>query len=127
MRVSDNMKIDTVTRSIAGAQARQLTATREASSGLKVSAPSDDPVAAARLARLSASIESTAAYRSSISMVQGDVELAESTFASATSIMERAQEIALQGANGALSNDARTTMAGVVAGLKQQLIALANT
>jgi flagellar hook-associated protein 3 FlgL len=127
MRVSDNMKLDTVTRGIAGAQARNLAATREASSGQRISAPSDDPVGAARLARIQASIASTSAFRSSISTVQGDAELSESTLASATTLFERAQEIALQGANDSLSGSERADLAKEVAGLKSQLVSLANT
>jgi flagellar hook-associated protein 3 FlgL len=127
MRVSDNMKLDTVTRSIAGAQARNLAATREASSGQRISAPSDDPVGAGRLARIQASIDAAASFRSSISTVQGDVELSESTLASATSLFERAQEIALQGANDSLSGAERADLAKEVAGLRSQLVSIANT
>jgi flagellar hook-associated protein 3 FlgL len=127
MRVSDSMKIDTVARSIQGAQARNFAATREASSGARLSAPSDDPVAAARLVRIQASIDSTASFRQSISMVQGDVELAEGTFDSAAQIFARAQEIALQGANDTLPAAERASLAVEVAGLKNQLVALANT
>jgi flagellar hook-associated protein 3 FlgL len=127
MRVSDNMKIDTVNRSIAGAQARQMAATREASSGSRIGAPSDDPVAAARLARIQASIQSAAAYRASIASVQGDVELAETTLASAGEIMQRVQEIALQGANDTLPASERSMLAVEVAGLRKQLVSLANT
>ncbi len=127
MRVSDNMKLDTVTRNIATAEQRQLAATREASSGQRISAPSDDPVGAARLARIQASIESTAAYRASITNVQGDVELAESTLASASDVMQRVQEIALQGANDSLTASDRGALAAEVAGLKKELVSLANT
>ena len=127
MRVSDNMNIDAVARSIAGAQARNLAATREASNGQRISAPSDDPVGAARLARIQASIDSTASFRSSIATVQGDVELSESTLDSATGIFERAQEIALEGANDSLSGSDRADLAKEVAGLQSELVSLANT
>jgi flagellar hook-associated protein 3 FlgL len=127
MRVSDNMTIDTVARGIARAQSRQLAATREASSGSRISNPSDDPVAAARLARIQASIDQTAAYRSSIATVQGDVELSETTLASASSVFERAQEIALQGANDTMPASERAMLAKEVHSLREQLVSLANT
>ena len=127
MRVSDNMSIDTVSRNIAGAEARQLAASREASSGARINAPSDDPVGAAHLARIQASIDTTASFRQTISTVQGDVALSESTLASASSVMDRAQEIAMQGANDSLSASDRASLATEVSSLREQLISLANT
>src|SRR4051794_11431159 len=127
MRVSDNMRIDAVTRNVTAAQTRQLAASKEASSGQRIGAPSDDPVGAAQLARVQASIETTAGFRSAIKSVNGDLTLAEGTLADATSVFERAQEIALQGANGSLSASERSTLATEVGGLREQLASLANT
>src|SRR5579859_7129257 len=127
MRVSDNMKLDNAMRAVTSAQSRQLTAAREASTGARIGAPSDDPVGAARLARIQAGIESTAAYRSSISTVQGDVELSESMLASAGDLFDRAQEIALLGANASQSATERSALANEVAGLRDQLVSIANS
>src|SRR5439155_16954509 len=108
-------------------ESRQLAAARGASTGARIGARSDDPVGAARLARIQAGIESTAAYRSSISTVQGDIELSESMLASAGDVFDRAQEIALLGANASQSATERSALAKEVAGLRDQLVSISNT
>ena len=73
------------------------------------------------------SIGKTTAFRSSIRTVRGDVDLAESTLASATDVMNRAHEISLQGASGQLSAAERQDLALEVGHLREQLLGLANT
>lgn len=127
MRVSDNMRFDAANRAIASAQAQQMAAMRQASTGARIAAPSDDPVAAAQAARVQASLDQTGAYRANIRTARGDISTAESSLETATTLMERVQEIALQGANGSLSESERSSLANEVSGLKDQLVSIANT
>jgi flagellar hook-associated protein 3 FlgL len=94
---------------------------------VRVGKPSDDPIAAAELARLRASASQTSAHRSTIDMVRGDAELTEATLADAGDIMVRLREIALQASNGGLSAEDRQTMVTEVTGLKDALLQLGNT
>ncbi len=126
MRISDGSRFESLTRSLARAQAQQLAASERASSGSKLNAPSDDPVAAAQAIRVQGAIALTKDYRSSISKTRGDVELAESTLAHATDIISRAHDIALQGGSGNVTAMERGALATEVRGLRQQLLAAAN-
>lgn len=126
MRITDNMRFDTVGRSLATLRSRQSTLTNQISSGSKINNPSDDPIAAAQLTRLSGQASRTADYRSTIDTVRSDLQLSEGSLAAASDLMVRAKELALQGANGSLTADNRRTLANEVATLEQQFISTAN-
>ena len=127
MRVSDGMRLDAMTRQVTLASQLQVDASREASTGLRVGAPSDDPVAAAQAARIQAQYDASDAYRTAIKDGRGDLETAESTLASATDLVGQAHDLALQGANGSLNASDRADLAVQVGQLRDQLVALANT
>jgi flagellar hook-associated protein 3 FlgL len=126
MRVSEQMRYDSVTNNLSQLSARQAKAALEAQTGLRVNLPSDDPVAAAQLARLAASQSQVSARRTAISTVKGDAELSESTLQQASDLMASAKEIAMQGGNGTLGAPERATLALQVKDLKDQLIGIAN-
>jgi flagellar hook-associated protein 3 FlgL len=126
MRITDNMRFDTVQRSLSALRSRQATLTQQISSGSKLNGPSDDPVAAARVMRLSAQASRTADYRATIETVRSDLELSEGSLAAASDLMVRAKELALQGANGSLNADDRRMLASEVAMLQGQFISTAN-
>ena len=126
MRIADNTRLDSILRNITSNQQRLVDASRQASSGQRLTAPSDDPVAAAQLVRIQARIDDTQGYRSVLRTVTGDLELAESSLDGAHQVLDRLHEIALQGADGALTASERSSMADEVVQLKQQLFQTAN-
>lgn len=127
MRVTEGMRYSQVLSNLANISSQHAEASQEASSGVRVSKPSDDPIAAAELARLRASSSQTAAHLSTIDTVRGDAELTESTLADAGDIFVRLKEIALQASNGDLSAADRAAMGTEVSGLKNALLTLGNT
>lgn len=126
MRVTEGMKYSQVLSNLASITSQHAKASQEASTGVRVGKPSDDPIAAAELARLSASASQTKAHLSTIDTVRGDAELTESTLDGAADIFARLKEIALQGANGELTAEDRKTLSVEVAGLKDSLLSLGN-
>jgi flagellar hook-associated protein 3 FlgL len=126
MRIADSTRYDTVKQGMQSAELQQFRASREASSGLRVGAPSDDPVAAAQALRTSGAADRVDGYRATIRTVHGDAELAESSLASATDLIGRAKEIALQGASGNLNASERGDLATEVDQLRQSMLSLAN-
>jgi flagellar hook-associated protein 3 FlgL len=127
MRVSENMRYDAVSRNLGDLASRQADAAQKASSGQRVSAPSDDPAAAAELTRLSAAKAKNQAYQSAVSSVRSDAELAEGALGEAGDTLARVRELAMQGANDSLAASDRASLADEVASLKQHLVSLANT
>jgi flagellar hook-associated protein 3 FlgL len=126
MRISDSMKFSSVQRSLGALRSRHATLTNQISSGRKVLAPSDDPVAAAKLLRLNARASRTVDYQNTIKAVSADASMSEGSLDQASQLMVHAHELAIQGANDALSPNDRSALALEVASLKQQLVATAN-
>jgi flagellar hook-associated protein 3 FlgL len=127
MRVTEGMRYAQVLSNLANISSQHAKATQEAATGVRVGKPSDDPIAAAELARLSASSSQTKAHLSAIDAVRGDAELTESTLEGASDIFARLKEIALQGSNGELTAEDRKTLSVEVVGLKDALLKLGNT
>lgn len=127
MRVTDGMKYLAVSRNLARLQTANAQAQQQAATGLRLEKPSDDPVAAAELARLRASLSNSAGHREAIQRAQGDANLAESTLAQVNELMTSAKEAAMHGANDSLSADDRRALATEVRGLASELLKLANT
>lgn len=127
MRVTEQMRYDSVANNLSQLSSRQAKAAQEAQTGLRVNLPSDDPIAAAQLARLTASQSQVTARRNTISSVRGDAELAESSLQQASDLLASAKELATQGANGTLGAGERATLAQQVKDIRDQLIGIANT
>jgi flagellar hook-associated protein 3 FlgL len=127
MRVTEGMRYTEVLRNLSNITSQHAEAARQAASGIRVGKPSDDPIAAAELARLRASSSQTSAHLSAINTVRGDAELTESVLAEAGDILTRLKEIAMQGSNGGLGADERQALGVEVAGLKEALLQLGNT
>jgi flagellar hook-associated protein 3 FlgL len=127
MRVTEGMRYSQVLANLGRITSQHADASQQASSGIRVGKPSDDPIAAAELARLRASSSQTQTHLTAINTVRGDAELTESTLGDAGDIFVRLKEIALQAANGNLSADDRATMGVEVEGLRSTLLSLANT
>jgi flagellar hook-associated protein 3 FlgL len=126
MRVTEGSRYADVQRNLAKVSSQQADAANEASSGIRVNKPSDDPIAAAELARLAASQDRTEAHLKTIDTVRGDATLTESTLSDASDIFVRLKEIAIEASNGGLSADDRTSMNVEVVGLKNALLSLGN-
>jgi flagellar hook-associated protein 3 FlgL len=126
MRISDSMQRDSMLTSLSSVESQLTAASQVASSGQKINAPSDDPVAAAQLARVRASIAQSSSYQSTITSVQGDLTLTESSLASAGDVVASAQQLAVEAGNGSIPASDRQAMAGQIAQLQSQLLSIAN-
>jgi flagellar hook-associated protein 3 FlgL len=127
MRVTEQMRYDAVASNLSQLSSRQAKAAQEAQTGVRVNLPSDDPVAAAQLARLAASQSQVTARRNTINSVRGDAELAESQLQQASDLMASAKDLAMQGGNGSLGASERATLAQQVKDIRDQLIGVANS
>lgn len=126
MRIADSTRLESILRDTASLQRQLLDASKQASSGSRLSSPSSDPVGAAQLVRIQASLDQAEGFRSVMRTARGDLELAESSLDSAHGLVDRMHEIALQAANGALTAQDRSTLSAEVRQLKQELVGIAN-
>jgi flagellar hook-associated protein 3 FlgL len=127
MRVTESIKFANVTSQLGQLRERYANAVQQSSGGKRVNAPSDDPIAAAEDARVQASLSQTKGFRETISTVQGDLELAESSLDSAGQVLQRALEIAMSGSNGSNTDSQYEAFATEASQLIDTMIAIGNT
>lgn len=127
MRVTENLRIAHATSATTSASSRAELASQVASSGNRMSAPSDDAAGWSAVVRLDGRLSLVQGRQTAATRASSDLDLAEGALASATDVLVRAREIAVQMSNGAVDAKTRADMAGEVLGLRDQLVALANT
>ncbi|GMV41760.1 MAG: flagellin [Myxococcales bacterium] len=127
MRVSDPMfKQLTIQQNAKNAQAL-FEAGEPLMTGRRVNRPSDDPIAAARIAELDRALAKFGAYEKARTMVELDLTTMEGTLQTAQSVLGQLKELAVQMVNDTYNADDRAAAATAAAGLRDQLIKLANT
>lgn len=127
MRITDKMALDAARVGQSRAVKQFTDASRVASSGLRVNAPSDDPVAWSMKVRHDAQIQRMNNRSHTLNRAGGDLDLAESVLASAGDLLEEARSLAVQAANGSIDAQTRSNMAGQITSLRDALLGLANT
>lgn len=127
MRITDKMALDAARVGQSRAVQQFTEASRVASSGLRVNAPSDDPVAWSMKVRHDAQIQRMSNRSHTLNRAGGDLDLAESVLASAGDLLEEARSLAVQAANGSVDAQTRANMAGQITSLRDALLGLANT
>jgi flagellar hook-associated protein 3 FlgL len=127
MRVTETMMLNSALSSEGRAASNMAVLTEQASSGLRVEEPSDDPSAYASLVQQDQQIATVQARSSAASQASSNLDLAANALDQATTLLSQARALAVQGADGGWSADARADGAAAVDSLRQELIGLANT
>lgn len=127
MRVTDAMRVHSALSGEATAASRLNDLTRQASSGIKVDAPSQDPAAFSRIVRADGQITLLTARQENLSQSATSLDLADTSLSSATDLLTQAHTIALQMANGTMSATDRSTASQQITAIRDQLLAIANT
>lgn len=97
------------------------------STGLRLTAASDDPVAAARIAVLNLNIKQTEQYQKNISVAQQRLGQEANVVTSAVDLVNQIKDLGIRGLNDLTGPGARTQIAGEMKALKDQLLGIANT
>jgi flagellar hook-associated protein 3 FlgL len=127
MRVSNDTLRNVFLNALEVAPRRIVQTQQQVSTGRRVNTPSDDPVAAARIASLDASLKRLDQYRSNATIARNQLGLEESTLAAVIDNLQRVSELAVQGNNATLSNTDRAAIASELRERRAALVGLANT
>ena len=127
MRVSNDTLRSSFLAALESAQRRLIDTQAKVSSGKRVNKPSDDPVAAARIAHLDASLSRLDQYKSNSDFARNQLGLEESSLNSVLDNLQRVRELALQANNATTSDSDRRDIAAEVSQAKDALLAIANT
>lgn len=127
MRISTAWAQQLSLNSILDQQSRLSKTQMQLSSGKKILTPSDDPSAAARVVDLNQGIDQTEQYQRNIDAVRQRLSLQDGLLQNSIDILQRVNELGIQGLNDTNSPSDRNAIATEMEGLRDQLAAIANT
>lgn len=107
--------------------ARAERAQREISSGLRVSAPSDDPGHLSELLALHSRLDQTVQVRMNLGRVKAEVDTAEQSLQEAIKGLERVVQLGVEGVTGTQPPEMRRSIAVEVQSIHEHLVAIAAT
>jgi flagellar hook-associated protein 3 FlgL len=96
------------------------------SQGKQLIKPSDAPDQAAVIQRMKTVMSRQESFHASLSTLNSRLQNEDTTLKSATNLLVRAKEIAVQAANGTLAPVNRKALAAEMQGVRDQLLSLAN-
>lgn len=115
------------TLQIGGLRSQAESLQQQIGSGERLSRASDDPVAAARMRMLNRTERLANIDQRNSDRAQSDLKMADQALSSVADLVIYAKELAMQGMNGAISPEQRATVGGAIAGLRQNLLSIANS
>jgi len=97
------------------------------STGKKISSASDNPIIASRSMKFRTNLAELEQYKRNISDANSWMNVTEQAVMNIESVLEKARELSVQGANGTLTNEDRDKLVEEFTQLKEQLIQEGNT
>lgn len=126
-RVTSQSMMATAQRNLNQAASRMANIQDKATSLQKISKPSDDPTGTSDSLKIRAEQARSAQYTRNIENGKGWMAVVESAMSLTTGLVNRAKDLALQGANGVNSDQSREALATELEGIRADLLAQANT
>jgi flagellar hook-associated protein 3 FlgL len=127
MRVSNDTLRAAFLAALDDARRRVVETQHQVSTGLRINSPSDDPVAAARVAHLDASLARLDQYQANATFARNQLGLEEESLNEAIDHLQRIRELTLQANNASMSAGDRHVIATEIRQNRDALLALANT
>lgn len=127
MRIADKMNYDQVTSNLSKNRTDMAELQNQAATQKRVTKPSDDPLAAARVLAGKIDINSNNQFIKSVNNAKTFLEFSEQSLGELSDAISRAKELAISQSNDASANDStRKVVATEIAQLKDQIIQVGN-
>lgn len=127
MRVGDRVRYDTGLNALRDTQRQVDRIQRQITSGTRLQSAGDDPTGAAAVTRIRDGLAELESYERNIDDAQAYLGVGEIAVTSASNVLLRAQSLAAQALNAGLGPASREGIALELDGIRDQLVALANT
>ncbi len=127
MQISTAFIFDRATTQMSNATNALSKSQAQIASGKQILNPSDAPDQAAMMARIKATLARQDNYSGALDTVQARLDMESTTLTSASDVLVRIKELAVQANNGTQGTVSRTAIATEMQGLRDQLLSLANT
>lgn len=119
--------ISNLATSLNQAQTSEQQLTAQISSGVRVNALGDDPLAAGENVQLLNQIQRDDSFSQTSSLVQGQLQVADSALGSVVSQLTQAISLATSGSNGTMNSANLQSISNQIAGIRDEVVSLANT
>jgi flagellar hook-associated protein 3 FlgL len=127
VRVADSNFYDRMRNDLGLRRQALDSAQSHAESGQRVEKPSDDPQAFAHAQQYNALHARAAQHEQTAGATLSSLQTADGALADADNLMQRARDLAVEGANDTLTASDRAALAQEVSQLRDQLVTIANT
>ena len=127
LRISTSQLFQLGIRSVLDQQAMVSKLQQQIASGKRIQTPADDPAGAVRILDVRQAIDTTAQHQRNINLARERLAIEDSTLGSATDVLRRVRELALQGNNDTQNPQSRAAIASEIRQRLEDLMALANT
>ncbi|MFF7708598.1 flagellar hook-associated protein 3 [Pseudomonas sp. NPDC007930] len=97
------------------------------STGKRIQTAADDPIGASKLLQLQQQSSVLTQYSQNTTLANNSLNSEESVLANVTTALQRAQELAVEAGNGALTDDDRASISSEIGQIKQTIYGLLNT
>lgn len=126
MRITNSMMINNMLRNMSANLNRLDKYQSQLATGRKIRVPSDDPVGASRSLRARTDLARNQQYAKNVDDAMSWLDMTESSLTELNSVLQRAKEITVQGANGSLADEDRQKVAQELEQLKQHVLQVGN-
>jgi len=127
MRISHQSVAQRLLREISTGQEALFETQERLASGKAISKPSDDPFGLSRTLAARSDLDLGAQWQRNITVAMDDLGLNEALLGNLGDLLQRAQELATQGANGALTAEARSQIGLEISRLLTEAVAIGNS
>ncbi len=127
MRITTNLIYNQNLRSIETNQGNLVDIQQQLASGKKLSRPSDDPVGAAQVIRLTEQLDKITQYQRNSDLATNSLEQQETALRSISDVVNRARVLTVQSGNGILAPADRKAIGAEIEQIRNQVLGLMNT
>jgi flagellar hook-associated protein 3 FlgL len=126
MRISTLSFTRNSVNSLLDSQARLARTQNEVATGVRVRAPADDPIAAARISGLERALAESQQYARNASIAEIRLQTEEQALADASAVLQRVRELAVQGSNATVGAEERRMITAELRTRIDELLSIAN-
>lgn len=127
MRISNQAVVNRLLSQIARSQGRLADVQERVGSGLRITRPSDDPAAIGRLMAARTELDRNQQYDRNIATALSDLSASEAALVRFSNVLARSSELAVQAANGTMSDAGRQAIGLEISQLLTEAINIGNT
>jgi flagellar hook-associated protein 3 FlgL len=127
MRISTSQIYDQNVRSIMNNQEELIKTQEQLATGKRIITPSDDPVGAAKVLRLTEEIDALDQFKRNNDLVTGSLEQQEAVLTNITNSINRARTLVVQSGSGILADPDKRAIGAELEQIKLEIFDLMNT